>query len=628
LSTAQKHKQVVQKDVAREQPPSFESVWAKLQTRLGAGKKLMSAEKALKILKIPLTTEYNNESNLSKALFKALRQCLKARDLTLAPKDDNIIILEVGETTEYAVGLARQSSVAKDLNIEIVEKIDDSTVGIDIESKDRSTPDHSICLFLKDSDARWRVSDCFAVVELKLNDTSCQAFPMLNDTVDDVSLEDKHGALGQVMLYTLTSVLPYHARRGVLGKYLPLAIIAGKRMEPKPNSPTRLRWVSGRLEIPEACGDCFYYCVEDFGHFHNDTDEEEDESVKNALAVYLNTILFGLIEAVKVHNDLVENRMRPAVPASGQCLMIGEALLDLQFCASPIPGANPLEISSEDDSWIISQGELFGGKLNVSETLLRSNSERTDFFAETFSESKEVDVIAKVSSLTVHNVLIDPNKALRALERLKMQGKTIKEIGTVLFSVIEMEAGLVTIMADLSKQGYRTLKPKEQQDKLALLWAGFADPVENVLLPMAENGIIHPDIRPGFDVTSNILCKLEDNDTRAVIKLIDYESLILFKKWIAPSHDGRYIARSSSLNATMFVWWQSICLAYAWDHQLDANALRHGKYYFQSLVKDFMGPRSNGWLQEFAGNIKEDDIDAEFVKATLSKLGKLFEASS
>jgi hypothetical protein len=41
-----------------------------------------------------------------------------------------------------------------------------------------------------------------------------------------------------------------------------------------------------------------------------------------------------------------------------------------------------------------------------------------------------------------------------------------------------------------------------------------------------------------------------------------------------------------------------------------------------------MGPRSNGWLQEFAGNIKEDDIDAEFVKATLSKLGKLFEASS
>jgi hypothetical protein len=255
--------------------------------------------------------------------------------------------------------------------------------------------------------------------------------------------------------------------------------------------------------------------VEDFGHFHNDTDEEEDESVKNALAVYLNTILFGLIETVKVQNDLVENTMRPAVPASGQSLVIDGAQLELQYCASPIPGANPLETSNEDDSWIMSQGELFSGSLNVPETLLRSNSLRIDFFAENVSESKEVDVIAKVSSLTVHNVLIDPMKALHALERLKTKRKIRKEIGAVLFSVVEMEAGLVTIMADLSKQGYHTLKPKEQQDTLAVLWAGFADLVENVLLPMAENGIIHPDIRPGFDVTSNMLCKLEDNDKRA-----------------------------------------------------------------------------------------------------------------
>jgi hypothetical protein len=41
---------------------------------------------------------------------------------------------------------------------------------------------------------------------------------------------------------------------------------------------------------------------------------------------------------------------------------------------------------------------------------------------------------------------------------------------------------------------------------------------------------------------------------------------------------------------------------------------------------DFRGFRSMGWLKEFAGDCKEDAIDAEFV--TLAKLGKLFEALS
>jgi hypothetical protein len=648
LSTAQKliHKQVVQKDVAREQPPNFELVWAELQEKLGDKEKLKSAEESLEILKIPLTTEYDNEINFSKALFEAIRQCLSHRNLELdrkddnivevapkddniiklASKDDNIIVLKVGKTEEYAVGLARQSSVAKGLQIEIMGECDDSVDGTDNESKGRSTPDHSVRLFRKDSDDRWRVSDCFAVAKLKLNDTSCQEFPMWNNAVDGVSLADKHGALGQVMLQTIECVLPYHARRGVLGKYLPLAIIAGRRNKPNGNSLNRLRWVSGRLEIPEACGGRFHFCVEDFGHFHHDTDEEEDASVKNALAVYLDTVLFGLTEAIKVHNDLVENRMRPAVPASGQCLMIGEALLDLRFCASPIPGANPLETSNEDDSWIISQGDLFTGKLNVSETLMRSRSERIDFFAETFS--KEVDVIAKVSSLTVHNILIDPRTALSALKTLKTKRKIRKEIGAVLYSVIEMKAGLVTIMADLSKQGYQTLKPREQRDKLDVLWAGFADLVENVLLPMAKIGIIHPDIRPGFDVTSNMLCKLEDNDTRAVIKLIDYESLISFQYWIAPVNDGRYVKPGPTWNATTFVWWQCICLAYAWHHQLDANTLRQG-HFFWNLVLDFNGSRSIGWLQDFTGGEnRKDAIDGKFVKVTLSKLGKLFKSTS
>ncbi len=84
-------RQVVRKDVAREQPPSFESVWAKLQETLGDGEKLKSAKASLEILKIPLTTEYDNEINFSEALFEAVRQCLSHRNLELDQKDDNIV---------------------------------------------------------------------------------------------------------------------------------------------------------------------------------------------------------------------------------------------------------------------------------------------------------------------------------------------------------------------------------------------------------------------------------------------------------------------------------------------------------------------------------------------------------
>ncbi len=644
LSTAQElnAKQVRQKLVARKRPPKFESIWADLQEKLGDGKKLLSAEESLKILKIPLTTEYDNETNFGRALFEAVRQCLSPRGLKLAHEGDNVIVLKIGNTEEYAVGLARHVSVAKDLKIEISEKSDDSTDSTSSVMRDGSMPDHATCLFQKGSDNRWRVKDCFSVVKLKLDDASCHDFRILNERVREVSLESEHGALGQAMLYTLAYILPYHARRGVLGDHLLLAIVAGKRTKPvRKNRATkagtqdesvqdqssRLRWVSGRLEIPEACGSGFRFCVEDFGHFHNESDDREGESVKNALSVYLNTLLFGLSEALKVHNDLVENKVRPAVPASGRSLLIGKDPLHLQFCASPIPGANTIDFPHEDERWIVSQGELFAGRLNVYKTDVCSKSLRVDFLGKTIGESKEVNVIAKVTSRTVHPSLINPFKAFDALKELKRRKKLKKEIGSVLYKVVRKEVGLVSIMADLSKHGYRTLKPKEQQDKLAVLWAGFTDLVKNVLLPMAEINIIHPDIRPGFDVTSNILCKLEDNGTRAIMKMIDYESLVLFEQWEAPRKDGRYVTPEATWNATTFVWWQCICLAYTWHNEFDANALRQGGQ-FEELVDDFIGSRSNGWLQEYAGDIKEDSIDAQCVKATLAKLGKRFEAST
>ncbi len=43
-------------------------------------------------------------------------------------------------------------------------------------------------------------------------------------------------------------------------------------LQPK-DKANMVRWVSGRIEIPLACGDRFYYTLQDFGRFSDDGDE-------------------------------------------------------------------------------------------------------------------------------------------------------------------------------------------------------------------------------------------------------------------------------------------------------------------------------------------------------------------
>lgn len=173
-------------------------------------------------------------------------------------------------------------------------------------------------------------------------------------------------------------------------------------------------------------------------------------------------------------------------------------------------------------------------------------------------------MVVKVSSVAVHSILINPMFSFLALEKIKTAEKLAKEIGSVLYGAVGKEAGMVTIMADLSKQGYGILKPKQHRDKLPLLWAAFEELVKKVLLPMAEIKIVHPDIRPGFDVTSNVLFRLDNEGKKASIKLIDFESVVFLRNWRAPLVDGRYIDKRADWDANTFVWWQCVCLAHTW----------------------------------------------------------------
>jgi hypothetical protein len=662
-------KDIHYKAAKRIPPPSFNDVWESLREVLSNGAHdLPSADVALKILTDAMIEEYWDETDFDEALFAALRNCLAAFELP-QPDDDNIL-LKVGETQEFAVGIGRQKSPF-DLYYDALQQNRTARSSyISSEMEIESISDHVVCLFHKSVD-QWSVTDCFSVAKLESIESTCETFCFSEyDWMMDPELWNRHGPIGQVLLYNMELVLPFSARRGVLDNYIPLAVIAGKKWYKdriprqaekarlqvfqkakkkvmkkavakilqkaqvgKPQTKTiferprkrALRWVSGTLHVPPACGGCFYYSINDFGQF---SDNDENESIKQALAIYVGAVRFGLEAAIKVQKKLAAREIPLAVPASGQALMIGGVMLkQLHFCASPIPGAIASQNPDVIESWSASQGELFQGRLNVNVVLQNCSKSFIDFRSGSKQNTVTSDVVVKVSSISVHDLLIRPTDASLALKRIVSAGSgLVEEIGTVLLAVVEPGPNLVTIMVDLTKKGYGALKPVENGNQLNVLWAGFEDLVERILLPMAKLGIIHADIRPGWDKTSNIMCKLgidKSGVTKATLKLIDYESFVLWECWKADVFDGRYIKEEPGWDATTYLWWQCMAVANTWKESLIGGSLRTDSSLHNmktALLRDIEGPI---WLHKYRDCAK-GKIDDTALKRTLEDLADEF----
>ncbi len=85
-----------------------------------------------------------------------------------------------------------------------------------------------------------------------------------------------------------------------------------------------------------------------------------------ALSVYIETILSGLVAAIQVQKVMAVGEVPLSGSASGQALMIGNvALHQLRLCASPIPGAVTLQDPTTAQKWKVLQGELFKGELQL-----------------------------------------------------------------------------------------------------------------------------------------------------------------------------------------------------------------------------------------------------------------------
>ncbi len=502
-----------------------------------------------------------------------------------------------------------------------------------IDCKCLAQVDHAVCLFARgEMPGKWNVLDYFALVELKLNTSSCFTF-FRNKYGGHVSHESiylnrNHAALGRAITHTHEYVYLYHARRGKLTgrSHLPLAVVAArKELNDKPGAktnrkkPAKLRWVKGQLRSPEVCGNHFYASVQSFGGFFESDSHEEKISLENALSVYLGTMLVGLNVALEVRHELTAGPLPSPNPPSGMHLTLGKRRIsELDYCACPIKGANAIQ-GIEKGSWKIGQGDLFKGKLNV-RNIVKDHKPIIVFS----KELDEANVIVKVSSASAHNLLVKPVETRNALmdilfsRRLK---SLANEIGTVLYAVLDTEAGMVSVMADLKMQGYKALKPMECQDNLAMLWGGFCELVTNVLLPMADIAkAVHPDIRPGFDETSNILWKLDSNTNKPILKLIDYESILSFKRWVTVGNDGRFIYRDRNWDATTFVWWQCVSVGYTWCKKLIMSNVEQSNRISDLQKQLLRGSKDIGQWNELSGYARQATISAECVIKTLDTM--------
>jgi hypothetical protein len=98
-------------------------------------------------------------------------------------------------------------------------------------------------------------------------------------------------------------------------------------------------------------------------------------------------------------------------------------------------------------------------------------------------------------------------------------------------------------MPHLIKQGFEPLRPETLKGTARWkgMWDAFKELVTGTLIPPAENGIIHLDLRPGFNSTANLLfCR-----SPYTMRMVDMDSLIPYRNW-SRRVDKRYLSKKRS----------------------------------------------------------------------------------
>jgi hypothetical protein len=541
------------------------------------------------------------------------------------PRGCGTCVEAVGEM-EYAMGLSRRTGL---------ESHETSPF------KGQPFPDHSWVIFKKrkrkrendggrDDCSDWVFHRVLATVELKMDESTCRSYE-LDESSSGVDLQSfeknvkEYGPLLQEVLYVFAHVIPDRASLGLeLQPKVPLAVIAGKKGSSSQMSRRdRARWTHGNIVTPSVCGGRFSFDVDGFGGFN------EDGSAAAAVSAYLRVMRNGM-EAAEEWFELL--RATSAEPRSvcGREVQYGKSPLNVALLASP-----RIFVSK---AFRASQCELFTLKDELSSVRIANPCGTEQVFWCHERPGGENDVIVKVSSKACFGHLTS-NGLFWSMGRLTWTAiQNLLSPSLYGVYVLPRRTGMVQLMPDLSKEGFKELCPKDLTDDSSWksMWGAFKTLVQGTLVPLARQEIIHVDLRHGFDRTANILF----DGIRMLV--IDWDSLMKFKDWEAnPPTGEKYIesdvpsGRRDRTSALEYVFLQTVCIVECWirgresskaSPPLQKKARGEGEPAPRAATAEAL-IRGSELARRWEENL-DATCDEEFIDGALRNMGLKFEPAS
>ena len=292
-------------------------------------------------------------------------------------------------------------------------------------------------------------------------------------------------------------------------------VIAGERRKHKKvGDRDNARFVSGHYVPPAECGKAFRYASNSFASAN------VDRNGIHTLSEYLWNVEEGVGIALKYLDQwksckraLVERKPLGGlgIPLSFQGLSSSNAKL----IATPLFSCGPKV--TQGDMWEIS-ATLEDLKQGTSPLELVRDGGNT-------ANHKVLPCLLKISSEGAFSTWIPPRECGRA--RMKLKQRRV-HLGSLL-CFLECPVGMATVMEDLRPQGYVDLSPEHAVRNgvsVSQLWRALKDVLRQTLVPAANAGVVHADLRPGYDQTSNLLWCRRWSDDSLQLQLIDFDSAL------------------------------------------------------------------------------------------------------
>jgi len=401
-------------------PLDFDTEWGELSHLCGS---TTSTIEAWKHLNVATGKSYSTVSEFEQDLFQALQEALGSDCCRKLELNERQKIIKFNNQSNW--GFSTQVTFQDEAEEEPTLSIISSTIS-------SARYDHACVLFDESEidETEVTISGVMAVAELQMSDTSCNSIKSTfiggerwNSQVPD--LIKGHSPIAQNLVYVLLRVIPDHVRNNVQPEEIPILVLAGKRKKRKLNDD-KLSFVRGNVHIPTGFGDDFQYSVSSFGDFSD---------YKQGIAAYINTLSFG-VKAV-IYACERQPQLEPlAMLCSSRHKLFEWTIDNCKLIASPIPGDR--RFGAAENGPQIYQGELFHAILlrkffdNVMATAILISDEVVNsdevvllgiFISDVHKQSDpiqdgKIGVVIKVSSVAVHNTLVEPVYAEKAFLHL------------------------------------------------------------------------------------------------------------------------------------------------------------------------------------------------------------------